>query len=146
MILKVPKAWDSWRAIPKDDPKRLAKLAEAAFKLDQVRAEAAATAEAAKSKVREIKEEIINNFSKADITEIKTKLGTARLDAKNVPNIDPDTGGWDAVYKYITKHKAWDILQKRFGEKACQERWEAGEEIPGVKKFWKMDIKLGEAE
>lgn len=145
-MLKMPKAWDTWRSIPKDDPKRLAKLAEAAFKIDMERHEAQEKADAAKKKVREIKEEIIANFSKADITEIKTKLGTARLDAKNVPNIDPDTGGWDAVYKYIIKHKAWDILQKRFGERACQERWEAGEEIPGVKKFWKMDIKLGEAE
>lgn len=142
----MPKAWESWRTIPEKDPKRLSKLIEAAFKLDTERKGLEKQAEVLEKEVRALKEHLIQKFDKSDLTEVKTSLGTARLSRKDVPTVDDSTGGWDAIYKYITKHKAWDLLQKRFGEKACQERWADGKQIPGVKKFNKVDIKLGDAE
>jgi hypothetical protein len=135
-----------WRTISEKDPKRLSKLIEAAFSLDTARKSLEKQAEALEKEVRAIKEHLIQKFDKSDLTEVKTSLGTARLSKKDVPTVDDSTGGWDAIYKYITKHKAWDLLQKRFGEKACQERWDAKVTIPGVKKFNKVDIKLGDAE
>jgi hypothetical protein len=135
-----------WKKISDKDPKRLSKLIEAAFTLDTERKSLEYKARELESEVRAIKDLLINQFDKADLKEIKTRLGTARLSSKDIPIIDPDTGGWDAVYKYIVKHKAWELLQKRFGEKACQERWEAGEKIPGIQKFHKVEVKLGDAE
>lgn len=135
-----------WRSIPAKDPKRLSKLIEAAFALDTERKDLAKKIELLEAEVREIKNLVIKEFDKSDLTEIKTGLGTARLVRKAVPTLDAATGGWDAIYKYIVKHKAWDLLQKRFGERACQERWDDGKKIPGVMQFHKVDLKLGDAE
>jgi hypothetical protein len=77
------------------------------------------------------------------LTEVKTKLGVARLEGKNLPQIESPEA-WATFYAHILATGQFDLLQKRFGERACQERWENGEAIPGVKKFYKIDIKLGE--
>lgn len=143
---KLPKAWDSWRTIPAEDPKRLALLTQEAFRLDMKRKSMEKEAEAISKEVRQIKDALISDFDKGALKEIHTSLGVARLMRKDVPTVDTETGGWDAVWKYITKHKAYELVQKRFGEKAVQERWDAGESIPGVKRFTKIDIKLGDAE
>lgn len=143
---KLLKAWDSWRTIPAEDPKRLALLTQEAFRLDTQRKGLEKEAEAISKEVRQIKDALIADFDKGALKEIHTSLGVARLVRKDVPTVDTETGGWDAVWKYITKYKAYELVQKRFGEKAVQERWDAGESIPGVKRFTKIDIKLGDAE
>lgn len=169
---KLPDAWagtSKWRSIKKDDPKRMAKLAAVAILIDLERRNLDRLSKTRDEEVREIKKILIEDFDKADIKEIKTKYGTARLAPKDIPVTDPDSGGWEATYayiieqaltqilngtniktknvaKYVAKHGFWDILHKRLGERACAERWEQKEKIPGVKQFQQMDMKLGDAE
>lgn len=146
MALKLPKAWATWRSIPPKDPKRLLKLIEAGIKLRNERKELEAQGNAILEEEKALTDFLIKTFEKADLKEVKTPLGTARLVYKDIPVMDPDTGGWDAIYAYIVKNKAWELLQKRLGERACQERWEAKQTIPGVKQFTKVTVKLGDAE
>ena len=138
---KVPT--DDWKKISEDDPKRLVKLVSEALKMRNERLSLEAEADVFGKVEREIKEMLINNFGKADLTEVKTKLGTAKLEGKNLPQIETPES-WPKFYAHVAKTGSWDLLQKRLGERACQERWDAGDEIPGVKKFYKLDIKLGE--
>lgn len=168
---EVPTAWESWRSIQKKDPKRLVKLIEAGIKLRNARRELEHQAEVIGSEEAALKKHLLLEYDKADLKEVKTSLGTGRLVYKDIPNTDPDTGGWEATYtyivlgaistftkahlqsklaaalaKHIAQHGFWDLIQKRLGERACQDRWEAGVKIPGVKQFNKVEVKLGDAE
>jgi len=178
--MKLPKAWESWRTISEKDPKRLSKLVEAGIELRNERKAHEATAEALRKQEAALVNHLIENFDKADLTEVKTKLGTGRLVRKDIPQMDEATGGWEAVYAYIVRpgvehgldqivlssvvpkttlknlvqsmmkaiarHGNWELLHKRLGERACQERWAEKEQIPGVRAFTQVTIKLGDAE
>lgn len=139
-MTSLPKAWQSWRAVPEKDPKRLSKLVEAGCKLRAKRKALEAEAEVIRKEERALKDFLLEGFDKSALEQIKTKAGTAELSAKTVPQAED----WNAIYTYIAKHKAYDLLQKRLHERACAERWEAGEAIPGVKQFKVLDIKFGE--
>lgn len=58
-------------------------------------------------------------------------IATLNYHRKNKPKVD----NWDKFYAYIKEHDAWDLLQKRAGEKAIEERWEDNIVIPGVVTF-----------
>ncbi len=165
--MKLPKAWESWRTISEKDPKRLSKLVEAGIELRNERKAHEATAEALRKQEVALVNHLIENFDKADLTEVKTRLGTGRLVRKDIPQMDEATGGWEAVYGHIVsgpvhamidgpkanrviaaiaKGGSWELLHKRLGERACQERWAEKEQIPGVRAFTQVTIKLGDAE
>lgn len=139
--MKLPKSWSTWRTL-----KALPQLIEAGFKMEQQRKELEAQAEAIKKERLALEDHIIEKFTKEDLREVKTSLGSAKLAVKVLPTVDKETGGWDAIWKYIFKHKAYDLVEKRLGQMACKARWDAGETIPGVTTFTKLSIKFGEAE
>jgi hypothetical protein len=154
---KLPKSWDSWRTIGKDDPKRLAKLVESAQVLELARKNLEQEAEALKKQVKEIKDLVLNEFQSGELTAITTKYGTAKRTTTDIPQMDSDAGGWPAIYafvvgtaltpalaKKVAAEGNWDLLEKRLGRVACRERWEAGVKIPGVKTFTVVDLKLSQ--
>jgi hypothetical protein len=44
----------------------------------------------------------------------------------------PKINDWDLFYKYVKRHSAFELLQRRVTTSAFRERWEAGTSIPGV--------------
>lgn len=88
-----------------------------------------------------IEEHIIGLFKGEEINGVKGTKGSVTLKEKDVPKITD----FEALCKHIKKNDAWDLLQRRPGEAACQARWEAGEEIPGVEKFLVKKLSLSEA-
>lgn len=166
MAKKLPKSWDSWRSIPKDDPKRLTLLIQEAQKLDIERKALDADAEAMKKRVKEIKDVVLAEFASSDLTAVTTKYGTAKRTTSDIPQMDSENGGWPAIYSHIVyqalvndgytardasdladtiaKEGQWDLLEKRLGKVACRERWAAGVKIPGVKTFTVVDLKLSQ--
>ncbi len=98
------------------------------------------TVEEAKSEESRIEEHILRSFEKQKINGARGKLGSATLKEKDVPHIVD----YEALCAHIKKTGAWDLLQQRPGERACQARWEVGEEVPGVEKFHKLDLTLTE--
>lgn len=125
-----------------------------------------AEAEEAGKEERDLKDYIIGMFTADQLREVKTEAGVAKLTMKRIPQIDTGSGGWDLVYAYIVsqglvglkvpnkqdivqvvaRQAPWDLIQKRLGERACAERWDAGVKIPGVKVFTKKDIKFGDSD
>jgi hypothetical protein len=85
-----------------------------------------------------IEEHIVKLFGAQELNGARGKLGSISLVEKDVPTVTD----WDAFYAYIYKNQAWEMLQKRPGDRACQERWDAGEKIPGVDKLHKKDVRL----
>lgn len=136
----------NWRKIDKNNPRRLAMLIEQAFLIEGARKQLEKEAALLDAEVKEIKEIIIMNFDKSDLTEIKTKLGTARLVPKTVYQPDVPNDGWNKIWAYIVKTKSYDLLEKRLHQGACKARYEDKQKIPGVKLFDTAYIKLGDAE
>lgn len=148
MSPKLPKSWGSWRTIAadKDNPKRLARLAEAGIALRNERKALEAQAGVIEAEEKALKEVLIQDFSKAELQEVKTALGVVKLVTKTVYQPDKDSGGWEKIWTYILKTKAFDLLEKRLHQGACKARYEDKKPIPGVKTFNAISIKLGDAE
>lgn len=140
MTEAVPKALKAWRQIKSNDPKRLEKLGAAGIKLRAERKALESAAALLKAEQDAVEDAIINNFTAADLRQVKTRSGTITLMEKDVPRATD----WEAIEKHILATKEFDLLQRRLGEKACQERWNNGKEIPGVTKYHDKRIKFGE--
>lgn len=78
-----------------------------------------------------LKDYLINNLPKSEATGVTGKLARVTIVLKPIPQVKD----WDKFYAYVKKHNAFELLQRRLGETAIKERWEAGANIPGVEKF-----------
>lgn len=90
--------------------------------------------EAIKARETEIQEHIINNLSKSDDTGAAGLRYRAQVKTETKPQVNDEAGGWKALWKYIADNDRFDLLQKRLGEKAIADMWDAGEAVPGVAK------------
>lgn len=93
--------------------------------------------EALQKKEALLREHIIENVSK-DSTGVAGKIASVAVKIKSVVTVKD----WPKLYDYILKAAkkdpgAWSLLHKRVGDKAVQEIWEAGKDVPGVES---MDV------
>lgn len=75
---------------------------------------------------------LIDQMLKQEITAAGGKRLRVGL---STPDYAPTVKDWDAFYQYIQDTGAFELLERRPGKAACRERWEAGEQVPGVEKF-----------
>ena len=52
-----------------------------------------------------------------------------------LPNYVPTVRDWDALYAYVKKNNAFDLLQRRLSKEAVRERLDARKQVPGVEMF-----------
>lgn len=57
----------------------------------------------------------------------------ARVEVKDKEQ--PTITSWSDAVKWIAATDSWDCLQRKLSDKAIKERWENGEEVPGVGKI-----------
>lgn len=81
---------------------------------------------------------LLSEIPKDDLEGATGKVAQVKIERKTVPNAKD----WDAVYSYIKKTGAFDLLQKRLSSSACNERWAAKRAIPGVEPFVRISLKL----
>jgi hypothetical protein len=123
-------------------PKKLGDCIDLAFKLRSERLELEKQVAEKKALEDAAKEHLLTEFKDDAINGARGKTCLASLVIDEVPQIDPDNGGWPAFYEYLKKTGEFELLEKRLGKLAAQERWEAGKSIPGVKKFINKKINL----
>lgn len=153
---------------------KLAKAIEEGFQLQENYRELKRLADEAEQDLKDHKKKLIETFTKQELGEVATTLGTAKLVHKDIPQMDKDNGGWPAFYVYVVRdallksiidlgmvpkdkekfatvlakgaaeYGNWELLEKRLGRVACQERWKDKVRIPGVKAFHVVDLKFGE--
>lgn len=87
--------------------------------------------EVVQARETEIREHIISNLSKSDDTGAAGKRYRAQIVMKTVPKL----ADWNKFCDYVYEHNRFDLVQKRLGEKAVADLWEAGETIDGVEKM-----------
>jgi len=76
----------------------------------------------------QIKDAIISKFKEQGITG----LGASNGFVKMTSTLEPQGQDWPAIWEYIRDTNQFDLLHKRLTNTAVRERWEAGEQIPGV--------------
>jgi len=83
-------------------------------------------------------------------SHIITKLRDIKLDggrgaaasASITEKVEPTPKDWPTIWAYIAEHDAFDMLAKKLSGKAIKERWDQGEEVPGIERFTKIDLSL----
>ena len=118
-------------------PKSMAACADLLSEYRQERLDADKAAAELKSRENALIEHIVNNLDKASAGAVGKKF-TVRVVTKDKPVVKD----WPKFYAYIQKHNAFELLQKRLGEKAIEERIDAGKKIPGVGNFTAVTVSL----
>ena len=69
------------------------------------------------------------------------KLGTVTRSVKTIGKVTD----WDAFYTYISKNKAFELLQRRVNHTSFNDRYDAGERVAGVEPETVVDLSLHKA-
>lgn len=140
---KYPEGWK--------EPKSLAAGADLLWQLQQKRSDAQKVADAIEAQEKAVKNWLIDNLPKSDASGVAGKLCRVTAVRKEVPRVED----WSKVYAGIVsdyqrhaKKKdgqqdgAFSLLQRRLGEGAVKEMWEAGLAIDGVGKFTAVTLSV----
>ena len=119
-------------------PKTLAGCADRLYELKGLKSKAAAVVAEMENEEKAIREHLINNLPKSEASGVAGRVARVTIETKTVPTVED----WDAFYAYVAKTKSFDLLQRRLGEGAIKERWDAGKAVPGVGKFKAVTISL----
>jgi hypothetical protein len=86
-----------------------------------------------------LKQYIIDNLPKTDSGASGMYYRVAVV-SKQIPQLDGEHE--EDFYKYVSKTKRWDLLQKRLSTTAIQEMLDAGKVVPGIKMFQTTTVSL----
>lgn len=129
------------RKMPKDVglkvPKSLGACADLLFDIKSRRLELQHEVDALQEQETALSNYIIDTVPKGD-TGASGKHHRVTI----VPKIVVQVEDWDKFYAYIARTKAWELLQRRPGEKAIAERWDNGKEVPGIVPFQTVRVSL----
>ena len=81
---------------------------------------------------------IINLLGDVNLEGGRGTVATASIKSSE----EPTAKDWSEIYAYIEANDAFDLLQRRLSAKAVKQRWELGEEVPGIEKFTVVDLSL----
>lgn len=77
------------------------------------------------------------------LREIKMEGGKGGAASATITEkVEPSPKDWQKIWDYAVTHDAPDMFQKRLSSKAIKERWEVGEEVPGIERFTVVDLSL----
>lgn len=91
-----------------------------------------------KAEENQLKKNLLEIRAASGAKSLGGTLGTLNWHRKNKPIVE----NWGALYAYIKQYDAFELLQRRIGEKAVEERWEDGIVIPGVTTFPVDDLTI----
>lgn len=84
---------------------------------------------------------IIAKLREGGMTAIGGKLGLVKM----AETVEPIAMDWRQTWDYIREHDAFELLHKRLTVTAVKERWDAGEEVPGVGRVPKFSLSVSKA-
>jgi tRNA-binding EMAP/Myf-like protein len=83
-----------------------------------------------------LKEKLTNMLPKDNATGVRGHVAQVTIDRP----LKATVRDWDKVFAYVNKHKAYDLLRHQINDSAVIARWENGEKVPGVEKFYATSI------
>jgi hypothetical protein len=84
---------------------------------------------------------IISKFREGNITAQGATNGLIKMTEYEEPLAED----WDQIRTYIIQKNAWELVHKRITVTAVKERWEAGEQVPGVGRMTKYKLSVSGA-
>jgi len=111
----------------------LAQLADHYWTTRQKRLDADKVAKDLKDEESRAEATLIKEMREQQLTAIGGRL--VRLAIPTTPEYVPAVKDWDALYKHVLQTGDFSLLHKRVGTGACKERWDAGEEVPGIERY-----------
>lgn len=112
-------------------PKTIGACADMLYETRRKRLALQKQVEALEAEESALKEHIIATLPKSDASGVAGKVARVTVSTKDIPQVKD----WPAFYRYVQKHKAFDLMQRRLADVAVKERLEAGEKLPGVEVF-----------
>lgn len=119
-------------------PKEMGKCADMLYEMRNKRLELGKVITEQEDEEKALKEHIILNLPKSEASGVAGKLARVTVITKDVPQVKD----WDLFYKYITKNKAFDLLNRAVNKKAVEERWEANKKVGGVEAFQAVSVSI----
>ena len=119
-------------------PKTLGACADMLYALREKRLEAQKAVDAMQAEETALKEHIINQLPKSDASGVSGKVARVAVSTREIPRVED----WEKFHEYVRKTKQFDLLQRRAADAAVKERWEAGEQIPGVGRFTVVTVSV----
>lgn len=119
-------------------PKTIGGKIDRLFRLRTKRLEQQRAVDDLRAQEREIEDELISTLGKDRLNKAAGKLASVSVQRKTVPSVVD----WDKFYKYVKKENAFELLQKRVNISAARERWDDGEDLPGVEQYIDTKISL----
>lgn len=117
----------------------LAAIVDEYYAAREERYELQRKADKMKKSEEELKELIIESLRKSKgTTGVAGRLASAQLVKKEKVIVED----WDDVVKFVKKHNAFDLFQRRLSDEAVKVRWEQGVAIPGVNKLKLDDLSI----
>lgn len=133
--VKAPKAA---KPAPFKIPKKLGEVADLLYATKQARLAKQKEIDELASQETQLKNYIIENLPKSEATGTAGKVARVQVVVKQKPAVKD----WEALYAFISKTKSWEFLQRRLGEAAVKDRWEAGKTVPGVEATPVVDVSI----
>ena len=112
-------------------PTSPAAIADLLGKTREDRLEADKKAAELKAREVELQNRLIDLLPVSDATGVAGKLWRVQVVEKE--RVQMDAAQWAEFYKYMSRTKRFDLLQKRVSDAAAKELLAAGKTIPGVK-------------
>ena len=76
----------------------------------------------------DLKSTIISKYREQGLKALGARNGTVKMSRK----LEPVTTDWAALWAHIQATGEFELLHKRLTTSAVEERWEAGDLVPGV--------------
>lgn len=125
------------KALAKFDPKCMpvGALADLLYELRQVAKLPVALADPFNDvlapTIKLIEEYFIQTLMVGESSGVQGKRSRVQITDPVIPVADD----WSKIYAYIVKKKAFELLNRALNKAAIQERWDAKQQIPGIKPF-----------
>ena len=119
-------------------PKAMGACADKLYEIRQKRLAMQKEVDEVEAEEKALKEYIINTLPKSEASGVAGKVARVTVVTKDVPQVKD----WDAFYKYVSRTKSFDLLQRRLSDAAVKERWENKKDIPGVEAFTVVSVSL----
>lgn len=122
-------------------PKTMGACADKLYKLREKRYELGRQIKEIEEEESAIKKYVIDNLSKQESNGVSGKVANVRIKVEDVPTVED----WEAFYKYVTRTKSFDMLQKRINVKAVRERIEDKKDFAkkaGIGSFTNVSVSI----
>lgn len=119
--------------------KKLGALADELYETREARLALQKQIDMLAAREKEIKDYLIDTLPKSDASGISGVKARVTIVVKEQPTVTDKQAFWD----YINDHEAYELAQVlRPSAPAIKERWENGEEIPGIDKFNAVTVSI----